>query len=150
MTWLVWLLKITKPILAFCKFSIALLPQLKIRACTLGFKSHSQNQVFSPISMSSNLDCNSQLFLPLWIECSVFIDPMASFQSSLTSFLFEGRLFEEDIVSDPILPNKHGEAINIANEIFQIPITDVVANFVGSNAPKPLSLLRALKVIAFC
>jgi hypothetical protein len=87
--------------------------------------------------VNSNLDCNSQLFLSLWIECNVFIDPMASFQSSL-SFLFEGRILKEDTMSDPIAPNVHGEAGNIVDEVFQTPITDVVANFVGSNVPKPL------------
>jgi hypothetical protein len=62
---------------------------------------------------------------------------MGPLRSSLIRFLFEGRISEDDVVNAPVGLDVHGEASNVLVEVCGTPIMRVVADSVGSNAPKP-------------
>ena len=61
---------------------------------------------------------------------------MALLQSSLMHFLFEGRISRDQAVNAPTGPEVHGKASDIPVEVCGTPITHVVADSAGSNAPK--------------
>jgi hypothetical protein len=71
-------------------------------------------------------------FVGLRIVYGVFLVPMAPLQSSLTCFLFEGRIPEDEDV--------HGDVSGVPAEVCRISITYLAADSAGSNAPKPHEL----------
>jgi hypothetical protein len=80
----------------------------------------------------------------LRIVYGVFLMPMAPLQSSLTRFLFEGRILEDEAVSAPIGPEVHGDVNDVPAKVCRTPIMYVVVDSAGSNAPKPHELVLSL------
>lgn len=62
---------------------------------------------------------------------------MALLQSSLIRFLFKGRVFGDQVVNAPTGPDVHGKLSNVPAKVCGAPVTHVVADSAGSNAPKP-------------
>jgi hypothetical protein len=52
-------------------------------------------------------------------------------------FLFEGRDLEDGATSEPITPTIHCDAGDVCAEVIGTPVTKVVVDSTGSNAPKP-------------
>ena len=75
----------------------------------------------------------NRFLLALWIICGVFLVPMAPLQSSLTCFLFEGTIPEDEAVRAPIGPEVHGDVSDVPTEICGTPIMHVVADSARSS-----------------